>query len=319
VTVRDDDLNMQDYVWADRLFAGEPVEDDGGLSGVIAAVLATADRPAPTPNAALATILRDGLPPVPECATARRTPPRRPAALREWSSRTVRVAAAALAATAAMGAGVATAEVSGVSTLDYVPEPVKRGVDAAVSAVADVFTGDSPSRAPAVDGDPAPAGPAKPADSAPVTTEAPPAEPVSSPLPEPSLSAVPTPSASPVPEPDPTVAVAPTVLSETVAPSAPAVAEPSQEPSASPSPSPAPSTGSERKPLEEQPSPSPTAEPSPEPSAEPSGEPSGEPGSDAGEQPEPTAEPTGEASPEPASELRWERPEGPRRAETGPS
>ena len=300
MTVRDDDLDMQDYTWADRLFAGEPVEDDGERRGVVAAVLATADRPAPAPNAALAKILREGLAPVPDCAPGR-AQLAAPAALRQWSSRTVRVAAAALAATAAMAAGVATAEVSGVSTLDYVPEPVRRGVDAAVSAVADVFTADEPAPTPTPERDLAPAGPASPADS-PATTGTTTGEPMPSLAPEPSLSPVPSPSVSVAPS--PSLPAAPTDVPTTAAPTT--AAEPSQQPSASPS------TGSDREPLET-PTESPTAEPSEEPTGEPSEEPSEEP----------TAEPTTEPSPapvaEPTAEVRWERPEGPRRAEPGPA
>jgi hypothetical protein len=319
VSARNDDEYVAD-AWADRLFAGEPVDDDGGLSGVVAAVLATAERPAPAPNAALAQVLRVGLPPVP-CAPAARVVARRPAALRQWSSRTVRVAAASLAATAAMGAGVATAEVRGVSTLDYVPEPVRRGVDAAVSAVAEVFTGAKTKPAPAGETDLSPVAPSQP--KVPLPAASPAADPSEAPLEAPTAPALAEPTPSVVPSP------APSLLPDaTVSPSPqPAVVPttPAPSPVASSSPDPA-TTG--REPLSEKPSEKPSDGPSGEPSEEPSdgpsdgpsdegsGERSGEPSDEASGEPspDPSAQPSPEPTAEPSPGVQWDRPTGPRRA-----
>lgn len=295
---RDDDLSMVDQAWADRLLSGEPLDDDGGLSGVVAAVRATAECPAPPPSAALAVILREGLVPGPDLAPASR----RPLAVRRWSARTVRVAAASAAATLAMGAGVATAEIRGVSTLDYIPEPVRRGVDAAVSAVADVFTRNSDS-----DSEPgqdlAPTGPAQaPASPSPgpsgVPSEAPaPSVAPSPPAPSADPTRVPTPTPTPTPSDLPSLQPSPPVSPEPPASPAPSEVPPSLEPS--------PSDGSaepEQKPLGNDPSPSPS--PSDDPSeGEPEGvsdEPSGESGS--------------RPSPSPSSGRPSDRPDGPRRS-----
>jgi hypothetical protein len=323
VSVRDDDEYVAD-AWADRLFAGEPVDDDGGLSGVVAAVLATADRPAPAPNAALAQVLRVGLPPVP-CAPAARVVARRPAALRQWSSRTVRVAAASLAATVAMGAGVATAEVRGVSTLQYVPEPVRRGVDAAVTAVAEVFTGAKTKPAPAGETDLSPVAPSQP--KVPLPAASPAAGPSDAPLEAPTAPALADPTPSVVPSPAPSLLPDPTVSPSPQ----PAVVPPTPTPSPVASPSPGPATAG-RAPLSEKPSAQPSDEPSDgasdgssdepsegasdAPSDEGSGERSGEPSDEASGEPSP--DPSAQPSPEPTAEaspgVQWDRPTGPRRA-----
>jgi hypothetical protein len=255
VTVFDDDVDMREQAWADRLLQGDAVDAESGLSDLIAAVRASADAPAPTPNAALATLLRDGLPSA-DVPAARSMPEQ----VRYWGSRTFRVGVAGVAASLAMGAGVATAAAGGGGPLSYVPEPVKRGVDAAVTAVADVLrsTPESPAPAPSEQGsttsrsnddadEPDKATPAAVVEpTAPATTPAPV---------RPSPTAAPTPVAT---NPAPSAEPQPTQSEASASPSS----LPSPGPEGSPSQSP---EGEGRKPLDTASgSPSPSPSPSPE-------------------------------------------------------
>lgn len=269
-----DDEDMWERLHADRLIAGEPVPDDGGLGEVVALLHARVEAPAPEPTPALAAVLREGLPLSTRTAAAtldRRSSPR---------GRLAQLAAVSLAAKLVMGTGVATAAVTGLAMADAVPEPVDRAVSELVATLTSPFV-PGPSGRPEVP----PVAPASPA-----VPPVPPAVPLVPP------TAPPTPTAAPPADVDrqPPAPVPPVVP----APPGPRVPQ-------APPPGPTQSggageerPGSEREPTSRPAEPGPATGERPPPSKQPS---VSEPPSDApAERPAPadeTARPSGQGSP----------------------
>lgn len=206
----DDDLDMRDDT-AEQVLSGADVPGERALVDLVATMRAQAQQSAPAPNAALAALLRDGLPAArlrPDAsATAGvvgaapgtvRTPAR--VRLRRRLGRAARWAAGlGVAAKLALGTGVAMAAVTGAATLPGVPDAVQQPARAVVDDVAHWFgstTGEPASGTPAPSAStstPAPTG--APATAPPVTAQP-------SAAPAPSATAVPQPGASAAPAPD---------------------------------------------------------------------------------------------------------------------
>ncbi len=153
----DDDVRADELLTAGRVAPG-----DEALAEVLATMRAMANGPEPRPNAALDTLLRDGIPaastPVP--APVRTAVPVWRRALR-W------VTGLGVAGKVVLGAGVAVAGTTGVATIPAVPDAVQVPVHDALVNVGRFITGD---RAPGGQDAPpgvAPSGSPSPDEAAP--------------------------------------------------------------------------------------------------------------------------------------------------------
>jgi len=192
VSVFGDDQDMRD-IQDELLLAGRPVASEPELTAFVAALRVTAAEPAPGPNAALAAVLRNGLPPASAAPPVQVAVGRARNPLR-W------VAGLGLAAKILLGAGVAVASVTGAATIPAVPGALQRPALAVVHGVVGLFAPDAVAPAHA----PAPRAPRPAATPSPI-----PGTRGGAPVPAPTAPAA-APPASPAPAPAPAPAATPT-------------------------------------------------------------------------------------------------------------
>jgi hypothetical protein len=135
VTAVDDEQSMRARN-DDRLLAGEDVDGESALVGLLTVLRDSATTP-PAPTGALVDLLRTG-------STLTAGLPTVSAAGASAASRrtmAARLAAAGLLVKVALGTGVAVAAVGTAAATDVLPDSVQQAVDGAAATVADVLSG----------------------------------------------------------------------------------------------------------------------------------------------------------------------------------
>jgi len=173
VSLFDDDQDMR--IPDEQLLSGQSVPSEPELTSFVATLRDLADGPAPTPSAALAALLRDGLPAAQPDSRADVADLGAHRSRRRTLRRAGAVAGTTVALKVALGVAVAAAAVVGASQLDGAPDIVREPAQAVVGAVVDTWqavTGTAPAVEP-VTPQQVPAVPSDPQDGAPAVPAAP--------------------------------------------------------------------------------------------------------------------------------------------------